>query len=161
MKKEKTPRQRAVPPIAQNRRARHEYAIEETFEAGLSLQGWEVKSLRAGKANISDSYVVLKKGEAWLLGSTITPLNLASTHVVCDPSRTRKLLLKQRELNTLYGRINRQGYTVVALTLYWKGAWSKLTIGVAKGKKLYDKRQDIKDREWQVSKNRILKHAMR
>lgn len=114
--------------IALNKRARHEYFIEDEIEAGLSLQGWEVKSLRAGKANISDSYVIMRDGEAYLFGATITPLNVASTHVVCDPTRTRKLLLKQRELANLYGQINRDGYTVVALSLYWKmhGVKSKL-----------------------------------
>ena len=147
--------------IALNKRARHEYFIEEEIEAGLSLQGWEVKSLRAGKANISDSYVLLKEGEAWLFGATITPLSVASSHVVCDPTRTRKLLLNQRELNSLFGRINREGYTVVALSLYWKNAWAKVKIGVAKGKKQHDKRDDIKDREWQVNKARIMKHANR
>ncbi len=117
--------------IALNKRARHEYFIEDEIEAGLSLQGWEVKSLRAGKANISDSYVIMRDGEAYLFGATITPLNVASTHVVCDPTRTRKLLLKQRELANLYGQINRDGYTVVALSLYWKNAWCKIKIGVA------------------------------
>lgn len=121
--------------IALNKRARHEYFIEDEIEAGLSLQGWEVKSLRAGKANISDSYVVMRDGEAYLFGATITPLNVASSHVVCDPTRTRKLLLKQRELDNLYGQINRDGYTVVALSLYWKNAWCKIKIGVAKGKR--------------------------
>lgn len=120
--------------IALNKRARHEYFIEEEFEAGLALQGWEVKSLRAGKANIGDSYVILKDGEAWLFGANFTPMAVASTHVVCDPTRTRKLLLNQRELDSLYGRINREGYTVVALSLYWKNAWCKVKIGVAKGK---------------------------
>lgn len=147
--------------IAQNRRARHDYFIEEEFEAGLSLQGWEVKSLRAGKANISDSYVILKNGEAHLLGATITPLSVASTHVVCDPTRTRKLLLNKRELDSLFGRINREGYTVVALSMYWKNAWSKIKIGVAKGKKDHDKRDTIKDREWRVDKARIMKNANR
>lgn len=147
--------------IALNKRARHDYFIEEEFEAGLSLQGWEVKSLRAGKANISDSYVLLKNGEAWLFGATITPLSVASTHVVCDPTRTRKLLLSQRELSSLFGRINREGYTVVALSLYWKNAWAKVKIGVAKGKKDYDKREDVKDREWKMDKARIMKHANR
>ncbi|MDF7671291.1 SsrA-binding protein SmpB [Orbaceae bacterium ESL0721] len=147
--------------IALNKRARHDYFIEEEMEAGLSLQGWEVKSLRAGKANISDSYVLLKNGEAWLFGATITPLNVASTHVVCDPTRSRKLLLSQRELNSLFGRINREGYTVVALSLYWKGAWVKVKIGVAKGKKEFDKRNDIKDREWQLNRARIMKGANR
>lgn len=147
--------------IALNKRARHEYFIEEEFEAGLSLQGWEVKSLRAGKANISDSYVILRNGEAYLFGATITPLNVASSHVVCDPMRSRKLLLNQRELDSLFGRVNREGYTVVALSVYWKNAWAKVKVGVAKGKKQHDKRDDIKDREWQVNKERIMKHANR
>ncbi len=147
--------------IAQNKRARHEYFIEDEIEAGLALQGWEVKSMRAGKANIGDSYVLLRDGEAYLFGATITPLNVASTHVVCDPTRTRKLLLNQRELDNLYGRVNRDGYTVVALSLYWKNAWAKVKIGVAKGKKMHDKRTDIKEREWQVDKARIMKNAGR
>ncbi|HCX6160780.1 TPA: SsrA-binding protein SmpB [Escherichia coli] len=147
--------------IALNKRARHEYFIEEEVEAGLALQGWEVKSLRAGKANISDSYVLLRDGEAFLFGANITPMAVASTHVVCDPTRTRKLLLNQRELDSLYGRVNREGYTVVALSLYWKNAWCKVKIGVAKGKKQHDKRSDIKEREWQVDKARIMKNAHR
>ncbi|EMH0428775.1 TPA: SsrA-binding protein SmpB [Proteus mirabilis] len=147
--------------IALNKRARHEYFIKDEIEAGLSLQGWEVKSLRAGKANISDSYVIMRDGEAYLFGATITPLNVASTHVVCDPTRTRKLLLKQRELANLYGQINRDGYTVVALSLYWKNAWCKIKIGVAKGKKDHDKRDTIKDREWKLDKARIMKNANR
>ncbi|AVQ88302.1 MULTISPECIES: SsrA-binding protein SmpB [Gammaproteobacteria] len=147
--------------IALNKRARHEYFIENDMEAGLSLQGWEVKSLRAGKANISESYVLLKDGEAFLFGSTINPLSVASSHVVCDPTRTRKLLLKQRELDVLYGSVNRDGYTLMPLSLYWKGPWVKVKIGLAKGKKLHDKRADIKDREWQVAKERIMKHAGR
>ncbi|MBG2800882.1 MULTISPECIES: SsrA-binding protein SmpB [Proteus] len=147
--------------IALNKRARHEYFIEDEIEAGLALQGWEVKSLRAGKANISDSYVIMRDGEAYLFGATITPLNVASSHVVCDPTRTRKLLLKQRELDNLYGQINRDGYTVVALSLYWKNAWCKIKIGVAKGKKDHDKRETIKDREWKLDKARIMKNANR
>ncbi|MDN0087619.1 SsrA-binding protein SmpB [Yersinia nurmii] len=147
--------------IAQNKRARHEYFIEQEFEAGLSLQGWEVKSLRAGKANISDSYVTFRNGEAFLFGATITPLNVASTHVVCEPMRTRKLLLNKRELDSLVGKVNRDGFTVVALSVYWKNAWVKVKIGVAKGKKDHDKRDDIKDREWQVDKARIMKNSNR
>lgn len=147
--------------IAQNKRARHEYFIEEEFEAGLSLQGWEVKSMRAGKANISDSYILLRDGEAYLFGATLQPLLGASTHVVCDPTRNRKLLLKQRELDSLFGRVNREGYTIVALSLYWKNAWAKLKIGVAKGKKEHDKRDDIKAREWKLDKARIMKNANR
>lgn len=144
-----------------NKRARHEYFIEEEYEAGLSLQGWEVKSLRAGKANISDSYILLRDGEAFLFGSTFQPLAVASSHVVCDPTRSRKLLLKQRELDSLYGRVNREGYTIVALSLYWKNAWCKLKIGVARGKKEHDKRDDIKHREWQLDKARIMKNSKR
>ncbi|EMN0827743.1 SsrA-binding protein SmpB [Providencia rettgeri] len=147
--------------IAMNKRARHEYSIEEEFEAGLSLQGWEVKSLRAGKANIGDSYVLLRDGEAYLFGANFTPLTVASSHVVCDPTRSRKLLLNQRELDTLYGKVNREGYTVIALSLYWKNAWCKVKIGVARGKKAHDKRSDIKDREWQLDKARIMKHYNR
>ncbi|AUH02065.1 SsrA-binding protein SmpB [Pectobacteriaceae bacterium CE70] len=147
--------------IAQNKRARHEYFIEEEFEAGLTLQGWEVKSLRAGKANISDSYVTFMNGEAYLFGATITPLNVASSHVVCDPTRSRKLLLNKRELDSLIGRVSREGYTVVALSMYWKNAWSKVKIGVAKGKREHDKRDDIKEREWKLDKARIMKNANR
>lgn len=147
--------------IATNKRARHEYFIEEEFEAGLALQGWEVKSLRAGKANISDSYVVFRNGEAFLFGATITPLNVASSHIVCEPMRTRKLLLNKRELDSLFGKVNRDGFTVVALSLYWKNAWTKIKIGVAKGKKMHDKRTDIKDREWKVDQARIMKNANR
>jgi SsrA-binding protein len=145
--------------IALNKRARHEYFIEAEIEAGLELQGWEVKSLRAGKVNISDSYVLLKGGEAWLFGATITPLNVASTHIVCDPMRTRKLLLNKRELASLFGNINKEGYTVVALSMYWKNAWAKAKIGIAKGKKQHDKRDDIKAREWERNKARIMKNA--
>lgn len=147
--------------IAQNKRARFEYFIEEEIEAGLALQGWEVKSLRAGKANISDSYVIFRDGEAYLFGATISPLNVASTHVVCDPTRSRKLLLNKRELGSLIGLVNRDGYTIVALSMYWKNAWTKVRIGVAKGKKEHDKRNDIKDREWQTAKARIMKNANR
>lgn len=147
--------------IALNKRARHEYFIEEEIEAGLELQGWEVKSMRAGKANIGDSYVIFRNGEAFLFGALITPLNMASTHIVCDPTRTRKLLLSKRELDSLFGKVNRDGFTIVALSLYWKGAWAKVKIGVAKGKKQHDKRDDIKDREWQRDKARIMKNANR
>ena len=147
--------------IALNKRARHDYFIEEEIEAGLALQGWEVKSLRAGKANLGDSYVILRDGEAFLFGANFTPLSVASSHVVCDPTRTRKLLLNQRELDSLYGKINRDGHTVVALSLYWKNAWRKVKIGIAKGKKEHDKRDDIREREWKLDKARIMKHAGR
>ena len=147
--------------IALNKRARHDYFIEDEIEAGLSLQGWEVKSMRAGKANISDSYVIFKDGEAYLFGAMITPLNVASTHVVADPTGTRKLLLSKRELENLFGKANRDGYTIVALSLYWKNAWAKIKIGLAKGKKQHDKRDAIQDREWQRAKERIMKHSNR
>ncbi|MBF0784257.1 SsrA-binding protein SmpB [Muribacter muris] len=147
--------------IALNKRARHEYFIEDEIEAGLELQGWEVKSMRAGKVNISDSYVIFRNGEAFLFGAMITPLNVASTHIVCDPTRTRKLLLNKRELDSLFGKVNRDGFTVVALSLYWKQAWAKVKIGLAKGKKLHDKREDLKDREWKIAKDRIMKNANR
>ncbi|WP_118795015.1 SsrA-binding protein SmpB [Haemophilus influenzae] len=148
--------------IALNKRARHDYFIEDEIEAGLELQGWEVKSMRAGKANnISDSYVIFKNGEAFLFGANIQPLNVASTHIVCDPTRTRKLLLNKRELASLFGKANRDGFTIVALSLYWKSAWAKVKIGLAKGKKQQDKRDDIKEREWKVTKDRIMKNAHR
>jgi len=147
--------------IALNKKARHEYHLEEKFEAGLQLQGWEVKSMRAGKANITESYVLLKDGAAYLFGATIIPLNAASTHVVADPTRTRKLLLKQRELERLFGRVERQGYTIVPTALYWKQSWAKLEIALAKGKQEHDKRADVKDREWQREKARTMKHKVR
>ena len=147
--------------IALNKRARHEYFIEEEFEAGLALQGWEVKSLRAGKANIGDSYVILKDGEAFLFGSSFLPLNAASSHVVCDPTRTRKLLLSRRELDKLESLTARQGYTIVPLALYWKECWVKVEIGLVKGKKEHDKREDTKAREWDREKARIMKNKNR
>lgn len=143
--------------IAINRKARFDYSIEDTLEAGIVLMGWEIKSLRAGKANISDSYVILKNGEAWLLGSEIVPLNSASTHVTTDSQRTRKLLLHKKEINKLIGAKERQGYTIVALKMYWKEHLAKIVIGIGKGKKEYDKRQTVKERDWQRNKQRILK----
>lgn len=147
--------------IALNKKARHEYFIEDEIEAGLELQGWEVKSLRQGKANIAESYVYLRDGEVFISGMTITPLQQASTHVVADPTRIRKLLLSRRELDNLFGRINREGMTLTALSLYWSRSWVKLKIGVAKGKKMHDKRDDIKDRDWQRQKARVMKSALR
>ncbi|MBA3987775.1 SsrA-binding protein SmpB [Aliidiomarina maris] len=147
--------------IALNKKARHEYFLEEKYEAGLALQGWEIKSIRDGKVNLSDSYVIIKDGEAYLLGSQIQPLNSASSHVVCDPERTRKLLLKKRELATLIGKTEREGYTLVATALYWKKCWVKLEFYLAKGKKSHDKRDSIKDRDWAREKERMLKHKAR
>ncbi len=143
--------------IAVNRKARFDFGLEQSFEAGIVLQGWEVKSLRAGKAQIAESYVLLKKGEAWLLGSFITPLLSASTHVKTDPSRTRKLLLHKKELASLIGSIERRGYTLVPTKLYWHKGKAKLAIFLAKGKKKHDKRATIKEREWSRSKDRLLK----
>ncbi|EKE82755.1 SsrA-binding protein SmpB [Idiomarina xiamenensis] len=147
--------------IALNKKARHEYFLEHKFEGGLSLQGWEVKSIREGKVNIRDSYVIIKDGEAYLLGSQIQPLNSASSHVVCDAERTRKLLLKRRELDTLIGASEREGYAIVATAMYWKKCWVKLEFYLAKGKKSHDKRDTIKERDWQRQKERVLKHAVR
>lgn len=143
--------------IVLNRQATHDYFIEERFEAGLVLQGWEVKSLRSGKAQIKESYVVLKNGEAWLLGAHISPLASASTHVEPDPTRTRKLLLRRDELNKLIGQVERKGYTLVPLVLYWKGGRVKLEIGLARGKKQHDKRATEKERDWQREKQRLMK----
>lgn len=145
--------------IAQNKKARHDYFIEDTYEAGLQLEGWEVKSLRAGRAQITESYVHVRDGEGWLIGAHISPLNTASTHVRADPTRTRKLLLHRTELDRLIGAVERKGYTLVALNLHWSRGRAKLDIGLAKGKKQQDKRATIKDRDWQRQKSRILKHS--
>ena len=148
------------PPIAVNRKARFDYFIEETYEAGISLLGWEVKSMRAGKAQVAEAYVYLKNGEAYLFGAHLNPLISASTHVNTDPTRTRKLLLQRRQLDHLVGAVERQGYTLVPLELYWKDGRAKLAVGLAKGKKQHDKRATDKDRNWQRDKSRIMK-AMR
>lgn len=147
--------------ITLNKKAHYEYFISEEIEAGLALYGWEVKALRAGKANISDSYILLNNGEAYLFGVTINPLNVAYFYAESDLMRTRKLLLNQCELNSLFGKINREGQTAVALSLYWKNAWCKVKIGIAKGKKEHDRRFNIKDREWKLDKARIMKNAGR
>ena len=143
--------------IAENRKARFEYSLEETFEAGLVLEGWEVKSLRAGKGGIAESYVLIKNAEAWLLGAQITPLLSASTHIRPETTRTRKLLLNRKELKRLIGAVERKGYTIVPLTMYWKEGRAKLSIAVAKGKKLHDKRKTEKDRDWARDKQRLPK----
>ncbi|MBI2792529.1 MAG: SsrA-binding protein SmpB [Gammaproteobacteria bacterium] len=143
--------------IAQNRKARFEYTIEETYEAGIMLQGWEVKSLRAGKGGIADSHVIIKGGEAWLLNAVIIPLNTASTHIHPENSRTRKLLLNKKELKRLIGAVERKGYTIIPLTMYWKNSLVKVQIAVAQGKKLFDKRETIKQRDWERDKQRLVK----
>lgn len=145
--------------IAVNRKARHDYFIEETFEAGLSLEGWEVKSLRAGKGQITETYVHLKNGEAFLIGAHFTPLVSTSSHITANATRTRKLLLHRRELDRLVGAVERKGYTLVALDLHWSKGNVKLTLGLAKGKKQHDKRADKKEKDWNRQKARIMKNA--
>jgi SsrA-binding protein len=145
------------PSIAENRKARFDYFIEDTYEAGLALQGWEVKSLRAGRAQIKEAYVFVKDGEAFMFGAHISALPTASTHIIPDPIRTRKLLLNRAELNGLVGAVERKGYTLVPLELYWKGGRAKLRVGLAKGKKEHDKRDTEKDRDWQRDKSRLLR----
>ena len=144
--------------IAQNKKARHDYFIEHRFEAGLVLAGWEVKSLRASKLQLVDSYVLLKDGEAWLLGSHITPLTTASTHVIADPTRTRKLLLHKRELGKLFGAVQQKGYACVALALYWKKHLIKCEIALAKGKKEFDKRATEKERDSDREISRVMRN---
>ncbi|HET7306439.1 MAG TPA: SsrA-binding protein SmpB [Gammaproteobacteria bacterium] len=143
--------------IALNKKARHDYFIEEHAEAGLALEGWEVKSLRAAKGQLTEAYVLIKDGEAYLFGAHITPLPTASTHIQPDPSRTRKLLLHRRELDHLIGAVERKGYTLVPLALYWKQGRAKLEVGLAKGKKQHDKRATEKARDWQRQKQRLMK----
>ena len=146
--------------IAQNKKARHEYFIQENYEAGIALEGWEVKSLRAGRISVVESYVTLKEGEAFLFGAHITPLPTASTHIQPDPLRTRRLLMHRRELDRLIGMVERKGYTLVPLAVYWKNSRVKLDIGLGKGKKLHDKRATDKDRDWQRDKQRIMKSKL-
>jgi SsrA-binding protein len=141
--------------IVQNKKARHDYHLGEKFEAGIALQGWEVKSLRQGKAQIVDTYVLLKDGEAYLLGAHIDPLNTVSTHNTVDPTRTRKLLLNKRELAKLHDAIAKESHTCVCTALYWKKHLVKAAIHIAQGKKQHDKRQTEKDRDWGREKQRI------
>ena len=148
---------RAPASIALNKKARFNYTVEERFEAGLALEGWEVKSLRAGKAQLSESYVTLRGGEAWLFGSHIAPMVSAPSHVQPDSARTRKLLLHRRELDRLTGLVERRGYTLVPLELYWSGGRAKLAVGLAKGRRRHDKRAVEKDRDWQRDRARVLK----
>ena len=143
--------------IALNKKARHDYFLEERFEAGLALQGWEVKSLREGRVQLTESYVILQNGEAWLFGFHIAPLLSASTHITPDPTRSRKLLLHRRELDKLIGAVERKGYTIVATALYWKHGRAKLEIALARGKQSHDKRATEKDQEWTRSKQRLLR----
>lgn len=143
--------------IAQNNRARHEYHIDERFEAGIALQGWEVKSLRAGRINLSDAYAVVKNSEVFLFGASIMPLISASTHVVADDRRTRKLLLHRKEIDKLVGAVERKGYTLVPLNMYWKKNKIKLELGLARGKQEHDKRNTEKERDWNREKARTMR----
>jgi SsrA-binding protein len=145
--------------IALNKRARFEYHLEERFEAGVSLLGWEVKSLRAGRIQFGESYVLLKNGEAFLFGCLITPLPSASTHVDTDPMRNRRLLLHRRELDHLIGMVERKGYTLIPTAMYWKQGKVKVEIALAKGKKDHDKRRSQKDRDWERQKGRLLRQS--
>lgn len=144
--------------IVINRKASFDYFIEEQMEAGIVLLGWEVKSLRAGKINLSDAHVIVKYGEAFLLGAQIQPLPTASVHDHPDASRTRKLLLSRKELNSLIGSVERQGYTLIPLSLYWHHNKVKLKLALAKGKKSHDKRDTMRDRDWQRDKARLMKN---
>ena len=147
--------------IARNKRASFDYQLLETFEAGIALHGWEVKSLRMGKADLGDSYVLIKDGEAWLLGTQIVPLETASTHFVTDPTRTRKLLLQRKELARILAATSQKGLTCVCTKLYWKGHLVKARIALAQGKKTHDKRDTEKDRDWNRQKQRIVRENVK
>jgi len=156
-KKDGAQKSSAQKTIALNKRARYEYAIEDRIEGGVALEGWEVKALRAGHIQFADSYVLLKDQEAFLFGTTITPLATASTHIHPDPMRTRKLLLHRRQIDQLVVAVDRKGYTVVPTAMYWSKGKVKVEIGLAKGKKEYDKRKVEKDRDWDREKGRLMK----
>lgn len=143
--------------IASNKKARFDFFIEEEFEAGIALEGWEVKSMRAGRVQLKESYVTINNGELFLFGAHISPLNTASTHINPEPTRSRKLLMKRYEISRLIGQVERAGYTIAPLALYWARGRAKLKIGLAKGKKQHDKRASIKERDWKREQQRVLK----
>jgi SsrA-binding protein len=143
--------------IVENRKARHDYSIEERYEAGLVLEGWEVKAIRAGRSQLKEAYVIVRRAELFLIGAHITPLPEASTHITPDAVRTRKLLLRAEEISKLIGKVERAGYTLVPLDLHYVRGRVKLAVGLAKGKKQHDKREAEKEREWQREKQRIIK----
>ena len=149
------------PVIAQNKKAAFNYFFEERYEAGMVLEGWEVKSIRAGRVQLKESYVIVKQGAIWLIGCHISPLPTASTHVHPDPTRIRKLLLKANQVEKLIGKVERSGYTLAALDLHYRNGWIKLEMGLAKGKKQHDKRETEKNREWEREKQRLMKHNVR
>ena len=143
--------------IARNRKARHDYAIEDTFEAGIALEGWEVKSLRSGRLQLRDSFAAIKNGEIWLHGAHITPLGTVSTHVTANPVRDRKLLLNRHEISRLFGAVERRGYTLIALDMHWKRSRAKVLLGTARGRKQHDKRAAEKNRDWERERSRLLR----
>ena len=143
--------------IALNRSARHDFHLEDRFEAGVALQGWELKAIRAGRLGIGESYALVKNGEIFLFGAQITPLSQASTHVVADDRRTRKLLMHRHEIDKLVGYVERDGYTLVPTAMYWSGNKVKLELALAKGKKTHDKRATEKERDWQRDKQRVMR----
>ena len=145
--------------IVQNKKAFHDYFIEERYEAGIALEGWEVKAIREGRVQLKEAYVIVSGGELFLLGSHVSPLPTASTHIQPDPTRTRKLLLKSGEINRLIGAVERSGYTLVPLDMHYTRGRVKLEIGLAKGKKQHDKREAEKDRDWKREQQRLLRHA--
>jgi SsrA-binding protein len=145
--------------IVENRKAFHDYTIEERFEAGLALEGWEVKAIRAGRAQLKEGYVIIRGAELYLIGAHITALPEASTHIKPDPTRNRKLLLRAEEISKLIGKVERAGYTLVPLDLHYTRGRIKLALGLAKGKRQFDKRATEKEREWQREKQRLLKHS--
>lgn len=147
--------------IVENRKARHDYFIEEKFEAGIVLEGWEVKAIRAGRVQLAESYVIVRDGELWLLNMHVSPLATASTHIHPNATRTRKLLMHKNEINKLIGKVEIRGYTLVPLNLHFKNGWIKLEFGLGKGKKLHDKRDSARDKDWQREKERIMKHDTR
>lgn len=147
--------------IASNKRARHDYQLLQHFEAGIALEGWEVKSIRKGQVSLSESYIIFDKGEAYLYGAQFTPLINTCTHYKPEPLRNRKLLLNKKELAQIFRAINQKGQTCVPVGMYWKKCFVKLDIALAQGKKMYDKRQSTKTREWNIDKQRIQKHSFR
>lgn len=147
--------------IIENRKAFHDYTIEERFEAGLVLQGWEVKAIRAGRAQLKESYVVVLDGALWLLGMHVSPLHSASTHIHPDAIRTRKLLLKAEEISKLIGKVEQRGYALVPVNLHFKNGRIKLDFGLGKGKKLHDKRDAAQEKDWAREKERLMKHDTR
>lgn len=156
-KKKKKPNSGST--IALNKKAKFDYRLEERLEAGIVLEGWEVKSMRAGRVQIKESYVIIRNGELYLFGAHISPLISASTHINPDPTRLRKLLLNRKEISHLIGSVDRKGYTLVPVALYWKRGRAKLEVALAKGKQQHDKRASIKDREWKRDKERLMKHG--